>query len=566
MKNKYKKEKRRIFITIMSLLLAVCLIIVGAYSVLAIRHNISNKISYADYKGGQIFTTCSNLFMLLREDYKELNISAFSDDIENEYVMIKSVEGNYSAQTENSLCGTFYSRKHNESAAEPLFYNAVLSYDDLRSSMTDKQYDRILKILHSTPADTQFHYELLCTEFYINEYQTKIIPSKLQIVETKEDYGWYVQDNPVEDFVLNPKCSLKNYSLLKSGEMHRNIIPEDFLTNKYDNSDIKELAQKIMEEGKTDGGFIQRAPFVYAVLVTDTIYRNHYADNPSDKNDTPYVTIINGTTYQNEDIEVYNAVYAYRFNVLDGCLDSIILVSLIIFFFFVVIGFIMEFAILHTFNNRIKQEQKRLEMTNAFAHNMKTPLYVITGFVENLRSNLDTEKKEHYINVIEEQTSSMDSLVHSMLNFSKLDSGEFKLSKTEFNLYELIVFIVNEHSEYSDRKVNVITSDNCININADYELIKLALDNLVENAIKYSAPNSDIEIKLTSNSLSVSNTCDNITQADINKLWQPYFRMDNTKDRGNGLGLSIVKSVLNLHKFKHNAKLESNTITFTFKF
>ena len=93
------------------------------------------------------------------------------------------------------------------------------------------------------------------------------------------------------------------------------------------------------------------------------------------------------------------------------------------------------------------------------------------------------------------------------------------------------------------------------------------MENLIDNAVIYSLPDSEIEIEVESKSFSVSNRCDNLTKADLKNLTQPYYRKDKSRNRkGNGLGLSIVKSIADLHNTKLIIKLKNDIISFKISF
>ena len=100
-------------------------------------------------------------------------------------------------------------------------------------------------------------------------------------------------------------------------------------------------------------------------------------------------------------------------------------------------------------------------------------------------------------------------------------------------------------------------------ISADKELIKTAVRNLTDNAVKYSLPESEISIDITDGTLTISNKSEPMTKSEIKQIWQPYVRKDKSRHaKGNGLGLSIVKSVLDLHGIKYDMRFKDSTLTF----
>lgn len=98
-------------------------------------------------------------------------------------------------------------------------------------------------------------------------------------------------------------------------------------------------------------------------------------------------------------------------------------------------------------------------------------------------------------------------------------------------------------------------------------MLKTVLENLIDNAEKYSDYGSDITLNVSDDVLSISNQCSSFDRENLSKLWQPYFRAAKGDNKsGSGIGLSIVKSALEMHGFKYKAEFENGIITFKFRF
>ncbi len=234
---------------------------------------------------------------------------------------------------------------------------------------------------------------------------------------------------------------------------------------------------------------------------------------------------------------------------LKACMATLIIGNSIILAFFILIGILLSLIIWRNFKNRAIREQHRMEMTNAVAHNLKTPLCIINGFSENLREESGYLTKQHYINVIQEQANEMDILVHKMLDFSKLETDSAKLNIKSFNIKTELENIAKKYNNISSKNIIVTADDK--EIFADKELMELVFENLIENAVKYSKDNSDIEISFANNNFNISNECDEISKKDLKKIWKPYNRLEKDEEvRGTGIGLSIVKHILKLHRIK----------------
>lgn len=238
-----------------------------------------------------------------------------------------------------------------------------------------------------------------------------------------------------------------------------------------------------------------------------------------------------------------------KYEPLKESMPTLIIGNSIILAFFILIGILLSLIIWRNFKNRAIREQHRIEMTNAVAHNLKTPLCIINGFSENLREESGYLTKQHYINVIQEQANEMDILVHKMLDFSKLETDSAKLNIKSFNIKTELENIANKYNNISSKNIIVTADDK--EIFADKELMELVFENLIENAVKYSKDNSDIKISFVNNNFNISNECDEISKKDLKKIWKPYNRLEKDEEvRGTGIGLSIVKHILKLHRIK----------------
>ena len=221
----------------------------------------------------------------------------------------------------------------------------------------------------------------------------------------------------------------------------------------------------------------------------------------------------------------------------------------------------------NTVKNQMIQEQKRRDLTNALAHDIKTPLFVISGYAYTLKEDIDRDERELYLDKIIGQTEQINSLVHNMLNLSKLDSVGMTLNRSDFDLGELVGGIVGDFGNLRDGKTISFTRSGDNSISADRELLSTALQNLIENAVKYSPAGSEIRVDLSGRSVTISNPSEYISKADLKRIWQPYVRMDKSRHKkGNGLGLSIVRSILDLHGVKYEMTMKEDRLVFRVDF
>lgn len=162
--------------------------------------------------------------------------------------------------------------------------------------------------------------------------------------------------------------------------------------------------------------------------------------------------INNSPNEYKEVTRVFHITSLKEINLLDDCLWKFITVFAVAFTIMAVVITVEIFS-WKDFKRRTAQEENRLEMTNAIAHNLKTPLFVIGGFAENLKNEEDTEKKLHNIEIIQQQTEEMDILIHRMLDLSRFDSPALKLNCEVFDFKPFIEKILENYYVHTEHEI-----------------------------------------------------------------------------------------------------------------
>ena len=203
------------------------------------------------------------------------------------------------------------------------------------------------------------------------------------------------------------------------------------------------------------------------------------------------------------------------------------------------------------------------------SHELKTPLTVVKGAVETLQNGALDDRKdaEHFIKIISKHTERLHTLISDILNLSGIEQKLKKkdVSMEMFSIETLIEDVITMYQGKID--ANGITLEvnfaNNIELNANKQLIELAVSNLLDNAIKYNKENGYIRIKVErlekSILISVKDSGIGIEQKNISRLFERFFRVDKIKSRnigGTGLGLSIVKQIVKAHKGLISVKSE----------
>ncbi len=414
-----------------------------------------------------------------------------------------------------------------------------IACEDFRRRISDEDFQKIEQLL-STKSEAGGSYELICSKFAINNFD--FTPAELEIVLIGDENQWAMYDEVIETFELESSDIPQEY-IVPSNEMQRNVIPSSFFG--LDGSDNNIIASLTDEQRENSVEMIPTGMFEYIFYSFENINLK-YTDIGS---------------------ESFTMQYAKKINILELCGTKIIAGISLMFGFFFVIGVILCLSVWKIIETQTISEKNRTELTNALAHDIKTPLFVISGYAYSLKENIDETERDNYLDKIIEQTDRINTLVHNMLNLSKLDSYNVTLNKTEFDLSELTEELLKDYRILPNGKTLKYTQSGDNTVTADRSLITTALHNLIDNAVQYSLPETEIVIVIKDNSLRIENQCEPLSKSEIKQIWQPYVRKDKSRhQKGNGLGLSIVKSIFDLHKIGYEMKMEETSLVCVINF
>lgn len=210
----------------------------------------------------------------------------------------------------------------------------------------------------------------------------------------------------------------------------------------------------------------------------------------------------------------------------------------------------------------IKRKEAIDEMRKDFianvSHELKTPIALIQGYAEGLNEGLceDEESRKYYTEVIMDESEKMNKMVKQLLTLSSLESGNSILHKENFNMTSLTEGVLSSISILigeKNVKVNFDTSRD-IFLYADEFKIEEVVTNYISNAIHHVNDNGIIKIDLSEDEsnvyFSVYNTGNQIPEKDLANVWEKFFKVDKAHSRsygGSGIGLSIVKAIVEAH-------------------
>ena len=221
-----------------------------------------------------------------------------------------------------------------------------------------------------------------------------------------------------------------------------------------------------------------------------------------------------------------------------------------------------------------KSEQRRSEFIANVSHELKTPMTTIAGFADGiLDGTIPPEKEKQYLQVISSETRRLSRLVRSMLDLSRLQSDE-RAAQQQFDICETMLrVLVSLESKINAKHLNVDAQlpDDPVQVWGDQDAITQVCYNLLDNAAKFSPENGPLRISITTKSskayISISNEGQTISPEELPLIFDRFHKMDHSRsaDRdGVGLGLYIVKTILNSHKENITCTSEDGKTTFTF--
>ena len=228
----------------------------------------------------------------------------------------------------------------------------------------------------------------------------------------------------------------------------------------------------------------------------------------------------------------------------------------------------------------IKRKEAIDEMRKDFianvSHELKTPIALIQGYAEGLNEGLceDEESRKYYTEVIMDESEKMNKMVKQLLTLSSLESGNSILHKENFNMTSLTEGVLSSISILigeKNVKVDFDTSKD-IFLYADEFKIEEVVTNYISNAIHHVNDNGTIKIDVSEDEknvyFSVYNTGNQIPEKDLSNVWEKFFKVDKAHSRsygGSGIGLSIVKAIVEAHGGAVKVVNKSDGVEFGFR-
>lgn len=212
-----------------------------------------------------------------------------------------------------------------------------------------------------------------------------------------------------------------------------------------------------------------------------------------------------------------------------------------------------------------KLQRVRSEFLANVSHELRTPIFAIQGYIETLLNGAlnDSNVNEIFLKKAAHHTQNLSNLLNDLINISMIESGEMQMSYRYFELGPYLNSIVEEFKYLAEEKnisLTCLPVREGLQVFGDKERLKQVLNNLIQNAIKYTEKGG-VEISVEEEkkfvNIKVKDTGIGIPEDQLSRIFERFYRVDKARSRavgGTGLGLSIVKHILEAHNSKVEVK------------
>ena len=214
-------------------------------------------------------------------------------------------------------------------------------------------------------------------------------------------------------------------------------------------------------------------------------------------------------------------------------------------------------------------EKNRRVLIDAIGHELKTPLGIIEAYSEGLREKIAEDKKDHYLAVMIDEIQKMDQLILEMLQLSKLESNAYMMNLEQLSLNHLIKSsLKNKQKLFEDKQIQLKTNlEEETEIVADHSGMEKVMNNLLMNAIEHTPVGGTIEVRIKQGKVSVQNEGKGIPKEKMNQIWESFYKVEEANNRsgnGVGLGLAIIRQILEKHHMTYGVKNTDQGVEFWF--
>lgn len=221
-----------------------------------------------------------------------------------------------------------------------------------------------------------------------------------------------------------------------------------------------------------------------------------------------------------------------------------------------------------------ENEQKKDELIVYLAHDIKTPLTSMIGYLSLLSEikDMPQEQRNRYIDIALDKSYRLEDLINELFDVARFNSEKIVLEKEEINLNLMLEQIADDFYptlKEMNKKIN-FTSDEKTILYADPDKLSRVFNNLIKNAVNYSKENTDIDISILNKenqaTVKITNKGKQIPKEKLDKIFEKFYRLDSSrtsKTGGSGLGIAIAKEIVELHGGRIYAESDMKETTFS---
>ncbi len=220
---------------------------------------------------------------------------------------------------------------------------------------------------------------------------------------------------------------------------------------------------------------------------------------------------------------------------------------------------------------KIDDEAQKSFIANV-SHELKTPMTSIGGFIDGiLDGTIPPEEEKKYLSIVSSEVKRLSRMVVSMLNISKIEAGEIQLSETRYDVgKQIFETLLSFEKKIDEKNIEIIGFEKMqgVIIEADRDLIQQVIYNLFDNAVKFTPENGQITVEAYSNNESttvkIRNSGAGVSEEEIARIFERFYKVDKSRSfdtKGVGLGLYIVKTIINMHEGEISASSKQGEYT-----
>lgn len=206
---------------------------------------------------------------------------------------------------------------------------------------------------------------------------------------------------------------------------------------------------------------------------------------------------------------------------------------------------------------KINEDSQKSFVANV-SHELKTPMTSIGGFIDGmLDGTIPPEQEKKYLRIVSSEVKRLSRMVVSMLNLSKIEAGEIQLVPKDYDVSkQLFDTLLSFERSIDEKKIEIVGFEDMgeVKINADKDLIQQVIYNLMDNAVKFTPEKGTITVNAQrvedGTVVTIRNSGEGISEEEISRIFERFYKVDKSRSydvKGVGLGLYIVKTIINMH-------------------